>query len=67
MNFEEEDKSALRRTQATLAAIANGQRVFFNIAQMRDKLKLVKENGKDRGLTRYCLTEKGKMVLNFQI
>lgn len=65
-----EQIAAIRKSQAILATIAAGRAhdIFFNVALMRDQLGLIKAHGKThKDLTNWVLTEKGKMVLNFQI
>jgi predicted component of type VI protein secretion system len=68
--MNQEQIAAIRKNQAILACIAAGKShdIFFSVALMRDQLGLIKEHGKiHKNLTNWILTEKGKMVLNFQI
>ena len=68
----EQDKTAIRKLQATLAMIANGEKVFFNLTNFREMDLITERNvwGKDCAGnkviidTKYGLSEKGNMVLN---
>lgn len=63
-----EERSALIKVQATLAAISNGHRPFFNVALYVNRLGLVRAHGTDyKGRTHWILTEKGKQILNVPI
>lgn len=60
-----ENLSEIRKLQATLTKISLNQPTFFNLVNLRDKLNLIKEHGKDvNNRTKYILTKKGQMVMN---
>lgn len=67
--IDNETKAIIRKTQAVLMQIKNEIPVFFNLVEYRDKLGLIKDSGKktSRNTTKWVLTEKGNMFLNFAI
>lgn len=68
MKYTEQQKKDVREVQAVLLAIANKQRIFFNITQYVYTHGLVKEHGKTvDNKTNWVLTEKGLQMLNLSL
>jgi predicted transcriptional regulator len=64
----EEQKSELRKIQATLTKISLNIPCFFNLVIFRDEMKLVREFGKNQNnTTKWILTEKGKRLLSVML
>lgn len=68
-----EDRKTLNELQATLARIANGQKVFFNLAKFRQWGLITETNtwgtdssGNKVG-TKYGLTEKAEQFLSIVV
>lgn len=67
-NYTLKEISDANKVQSVLLAIANKQRIFFNITQYVYVHGLVRECGKTLdNKTNWILTEKGKQFLNVQL